>query len=891
MLLSPSIRPVLNHGSKAMQHDSPSDDSASLTAWLNTLPTLADEPASPADLLAAATSCAEPFLPDRRVASRSSRALPLEHAVNAIDCRHRVFIEVMPDAVTVQDDRGHFIDANPAACRLLGYRRDEMLRMSVIDISPSMPVDQVDHVLASIRRGNTFAIETTVLCANGKPFPVEIHCNVYREGDATRVVSVLRRITHWQQTANGLRDAEQRHRVLLHSMDKGVVIRSAEGPVVYVNPAAKRIFGWGGSELSQIERDGHVGWHPYDTAGNEIAHDDLPAQRALRLGISVESETICFRLPGLDPLWVVSTAVPLFRNGEDKAYQVVCTFTDVTELKRTRDLLEQTQGIACIGGYELAIDTRRLTCTEEMYRLFDLPNDIPMTMDLVLSMLVPESRARLLFDLEEAGRGVSAHHEYEIVTALGRRRWIAAGTRPLLLGGRVHAIGGMCQDITDRKLLEGELRARAVTDLVTDLPNRETILDALRRQVVATRDGEGPSLLYVDLDRFKTINDILGAAAGDSLLGSAARRLRDCLPEGAEIGRFAGDEFLVVLPRAMREGQQDEVAEMINAKFRRPFKLGNEEFVITASIGVARHPEGGRTVEELLRHADAAMTKAKQRGRNTWQAFSSAIARRLEYGLTLQTQLRHALDNHELRLAYQPQVNLADGRLVAVEALLRWDHPQRGELHPLAFLQHAENSGDIVVIGAWVIEEACRQLREWRDVGLEIDRVAVNVSYRQLLSESFLHAVTASLRRHRLAGKSLELEMIERMLIEDTPDTVQMFNDLRALGITIMIDDFGEGYSALNYLRRLPVDGFKISYDFMRRVPANDADAAICEAIIRIGHGLRLGMVAEGVETEEQRSFLLHHGMTLGQGHLFSPALRAEHVVGFARSRLPAGAH
>jgi EAL domain-containing protein (putative c-di-GMP-specific phosphodiesterase class I) len=267
------------------------------------------------------------------------------------------------------------------------------------------------------------------------------------------------------------------------------------------------------------------------------------------------------------------------------------------------------------------------------------------------------------------------------------------------------------------------------------------------------------------------------------------------------------------------------------------------------------------------------MSEAKHRGRNTWQMFSPALARRVENSLAIENQLRHALGHGELHLLYQPQVELASGRVIAAEALLRWRHPQRGELQPLEFVQHAESTGDIVAIGAWAIDEACRQLREWRDAGVSLDRVAVNVSYRQLLSESFLDTVLTALRRHGLPGDALELELIERMLIDDTPDTLQTFNTLREVGVTITIDDFGEGYSALNYLRQLPIDGFKISYDFMRRVPASHADAAICEAIIRVGHALGLTMIAEGVETEAQRTFLLRHGMMLGQGHLFSPAL------------------
>ncbi|MEP7042693.1 MAG: EAL domain-containing protein [Dokdonella sp.] len=870
-----------------MQQNATAPDDAELAAWIDRVQGGRDATQSAIEMLLDLAARPDTGLVARGMLAEAINTLRgQENAALAIATRHRSFIEAIPDALTLHDEHGDVIDANAAACRLYGHPRGVLLTLNLLDLSPALPPDHIRHVIESCQSHQTFTIETTIRCSDGRDFPVEVHSSVYLDGSARRLLNVARGIGHWQRTANALRDAEQRYRVMLHSMDKGVVVRDADARIVYGNPAAYRMFEVSESQMAHLEREAFPNWRYFDALGNAIAQHDLPSMRALRSGQPIESELICFWLPHLDhPLWLSATAVPLFRRDHDRPYQVVSTFTDVTELKRTRDLLEQTQTIGHIGGYELILSSNELIWTDEMYRLFDLPGDVPISFERALALLEPHSRERALLDIGEIRRGASGCYEYEIVTALGRRRWISVESRPTWRGNTIYSLTGMCQDVTERKLLERELRRKAVTDPVTGLPNRENILEELNRQIIATRDRSGPTLLYVDLDRFKVINDILGAAAGDQLLASAARRLQDCLPQSALCGRFAGDEFLVVLPRSLRETEPGEIAETINARFRRPFEYGGEEFVITASVGIARYPDGGSSVQQLLHHADAAMSEAKHRGRSTWQAFSHSIARRLENSVAIESQLRNALANRELRLVYQPQVELEQGRVVAVEALLRWDHPLRGELHPLAFIQHAESSGDIVAIGAWVIDEACRQLRAWRTAGLPLERVAVNVSYRQLLSESFLETVLSSLRRHELPGEALELEMIERMLIEDTPDTMQMFKELRDAGVTITIDDFGEGYSALNYLRRLPIDGFKISYDFMRRVPSNAADTAICEAIIRVGHGLGLSMVAEGVETEEQRHFLLRLGMKLGQGHLFSPALRAEAVDGFVRER------
>jgi EAL domain-containing protein (putative c-di-GMP-specific phosphodiesterase class I) len=299
-------------------------------------------------------------------------------------------------------------------------------------------------------------------------------------------------------------------------------------------------------------------------------------------------------------------------------------------------------------------------------------------------------------------------------------------------------------------------------------------------------------------------------------------------------------------------------------------------------VGVAHYPEDGATIQQLINHADAAMFEAKRRGRNKWQSFSPQLARSLTERLLIETQLRRALDNNEFYLRFQPQVDLATGRAIGAEALLRWRNRMLGEMSPSVFIAHAENTGDIVRIGAWVIRNACAQMRAWLDAGLRVQRIAVNVSYRQFLSEQLTDVVEAALREFDLPGGALELEMTERVLIEDVPDTLQTFKALRALGVNLVIDDFGEGHSALNYLRELPFNALKISHTFMQGIPNNPVDSSICQAIIDIAHGLGMQVIAEGVESTQQREFLLRQGATLAQGFLFcravTPAEFAEYV-------------
>jgi diguanylate cyclase (GGDEF)-like protein len=468
-------------------------------------------------------------------------------------------------------------------------------------------------------------------------------------------------------------------------------------------------------------------------------------------------------------------------------------------------------------------------------------------------------------------------------TARGEPRWARLLGRGTSDGDGNARVSGTLQDISESKQQQERLRRQALTDPLTGLANRDAVLEELGRALEHAGPERGPAVLYIDLDRFKVVNDLLGHNAGDSLLAAAGRRLQEAAGEFGTVARFGGDEFLVLMPQTLRGVAPMALAEHIAQTFVRSFEYGGEEFSLTASIGLARYPDDGVTRQQLINNADAAMSDAKRRGRNTWQRFNPALAQQLSERLLIETQLRRALDNHEFALVYQPQVSMHDGKVRSAEALLRWNNRVLGAMRPDRFIQHAETTGDIVRIGAWVMREACRQLRAWRSEGIALPRVAVNVSFRQFLSDDFAGMVVAALQEFELDGSSLELEITERVLIEDAPDTVETFARLKALGVSLTIDDFGEGYSALNYLRRLPIDGLKISHTFMQGVPDNTSDADICLAIIRIAQSLGLAVVAEGVETAQQRAFLMALGTEVCQGYFYSEPLSPEAFAKYLR--------
>jgi len=558
-------------------------------------------------------------------------------------------------------------------------------------------------------------------------------------------------------------------------------------------------------------------------------------------------------------------------------------FSDITELKRTNALFDRAQSLAHIGGWEWDRGLQRLYLTDEANRI--LGQELPLhDMAHLLECLRVDDRSQLQqalldvidkqvpFELELQGQRSDGHSFW--VRMIGEAE-----------AGDVDAarIAGTVQDITARKQAEETLRIQARTDPLTGIMNRDAVLNDLAARM-ANPTHCRVAVLYIDLDRFKTVNDLLGHNAGDELLIDATRRIATAIGTEGLLARFGGDEFLVVCDTRDQADQPERLAEAITRGFSTPFRFGSDEFAVTTSIGIARAPQDGLRPQQLIQNADIAMYDCKRRTRNGWQVFSPELAQRQHDRLQIESRLHRALDDDEFHLVYQPQVSLHDGRMVAAEALIRWRNSQLGELRPDIFIAHAESTGDIVRIGLWVLREACRQVRQWQDAGLGIVRVAVNVSYRQFVGEDLARHVRQVLDEFGLPGSALELEFTERVLIEDAPDTLQTFARLREMGVQLTIDDFGEGYSALNYLRRLPIHGLKLSQLFVEGVPGNRSDEAVCEAVCGIARSLGLGLVAEGIESEPQRRFLQALGVTVGQGFLFAPGLAPDE---FARRLTP----
>jgi diguanylate cyclase (GGDEF)-like protein/PAS domain S-box-containing protein len=790
--------------------------------------------------------------------------------------RYRALFDAVPDPVSILAEDGTVLDLNKAGMAAYKRPREEIVGKNINVLNPELPHDHMGPVWETLNRGETYVIEVTNMRADGTRFPVEVHsANLVFDGRKS-LVAVARDLS-------GRRDAELRYRELMEVIDKGIVVQNQAREIVYANRAAMRIFGVGeGKRVDEELSLDH--WRIVDQHGREMTREALPSHRALTTGQVVESQVLgMYHRENKQLLWLTVTSVPQFAAGGDQPAQVTSIFSDVTALKRDSALFDRAQSLAHIGGWEWDTGRDRIYLTDEAVRILG-PAQAPTDIEAMLACLREPDRRRFRGAMEqviETGGGFDL--ELQGTRLDGHPFWIRVIGEAEATDPASARITGTLQDISLDKRAEETLRIQARTDPLTGLMNRDAVLNELGTRLIDPVHAQ-VALLYIDLDRFKTVNDVLGHSAGDELLMQAAARILGAVGTEGLVARFGGDEFLVVCDASGDPGQPEKLADAVLGAFAESFRFGKDEFAITASIGISRAPADGLRPQQLIQHADIAMYDSKHRSRNAWQSFTPELARRQQDRLQIETQLRRAVDNQEFRLVYQPQVDLRRGRIVAAEALIRWQNHQLGELRPDLFISHAETTGDIVRIGSWVLREACRQIREWRDMGLGIVRVAVNVSYRQFAGDELAENVRAVLAEYDLPGSALELEFTERVLIEDAPATLKTFAELRALGVVLTIDDFGEGYSALNYLRRLPIHGLKISQLFTEGVPNNRSDVAVCQAVSAIARSLGLGLVAEGVESEAQRQFLLQLGVPVGQGFLFAPGLSPDEFASRLRS-------
>jgi len=431
-------------------------------------------------------------------------------------------------------------------------------------------------------------------------------------------------------------------------------------------------------------------------------------------------------------------------------------------------------------------------------------------------------------------------------------------------------IYGVARDISERKEAERTINFQAYHDLLTRLPNRALFKDRLNLAVAqAKRTGHEMAVMFLDLDRFKLVNDTLGHIYGDELLQQVSQNLQDCLRDGDTLARFGGDEFTLLMPEVKGRDDATVVAKKIIERLRQPFLIEGHEIYVTISVGIAMYPQDGASMDSLVKNADIAMYHIKGHGKNDYQFFCPEMNEATMQRLSLERDMRKGLETEQFELYFQPQVDVISGQIVAFEALVRWHHPSLGLISPTNFIVVAEETGLILPLGEWIMRKACSVLRSWRDKGINDVRMAINLSSMQIEHKSFVGLAHEVMREYRLSGHDLEMEITENLIMQDMENSVKKLMQLNDLGVQIAIDDFGTGYSSLSYLQKLPIHTLKIDRSFVHEIQEGGEDACIVDAVIAMATGLKLNLIAEGVETEYQMDYLREKGCCEMQGYYF----------------------
>ena len=812
-------------------------------------------------------------------------------------------VRTVPDHLYVQDVISQrMIFSNHHLGQTLGYNRTELQQMGEYFWEILLHPEDADFYHRSRQAQRQAGYRQLMQCQlrfrhhNGGWRRFEIREQALardKHDQVTRIIGVAKDITDQIEASESLRDSEQRYRMLAESISDVIFSTDSRLALNYVSPSVLSVLGY------EVEWIFNNGWqstianpqqltsifHLMDRVSKAL---DKPDQLAL-LRSQVQTQLFLFDCLRADGRKIPIELRLVLVWDEHGAFEgVLGVGRDISQQRRAEKDLRMaatvfehsTSAILITDPAGYIVQANEAFSRVSGYAVEQVLDQLPnmLTVD-------EQQEAHLRYVLKQ----LSQHSTWEGEVWLKRRNgehypaWVGI-TAVLDDEGDLASYVCFFTDISERKASEQRIHRLAYYDALTHLPNRTLFQDRLHTALqAAERQKSWVVLMFLDLDRFKPINDSLGHAAGDRMLKEMATRLLGCVDDDDTVARMGGDEFTLLLqPRANRQialNRAIHVAEQILASLVKPFVLEGREFFVTASIGIALSPQDGNELSQLMKNADTAMYHAKERGKNNFQFYQADMNASALERLELESDLRHALDQNEFVLYYQPQFSGDGKRLTGAEALLRWRHPRRGLVPPGDFIPVLEELGLVVDVGDWVISEACRQLKTWHQNKVRVPKVSVNISARQFSDGQLGTRIATILKDTGLPPACLELELTESILMREVNEAMQILDSLKNLGLSIAVDDFGTGYSSLNYLKQFPIDVLKIDRTFVDGLPSGEQDAQIARAIIAMAHSLNLAVIAEGVETHEQLDFLREHGCDEVQGYLFGrpmPANRFE---------------
>jgi diguanylate cyclase (GGDEF)-like protein/PAS domain S-box-containing protein len=814
-----------------------------------------------------------------RAASKTEELLEaLAHSnarLEASEGHMRSVLNGVPDGIVTLSAEGRIVTNNTAAERifaatpggLVGLRIDDIIRPQEVDT----PVSSVTAHLIDHFGSGCQAIGRR---RDSAEFPVWVNASVFDPARTGTLIAVISDITAYWESEQQRRKNEALFQTLYENAPVMVAGFDGSGRCVLWNRELERVLGWTLEDVNRIPNFMRL-LYP-DSADRQRSNQHLK----LHDGVYREASPTARNGRRCTHLWAN------FRLPDGL---LVCTGYDITARKAIEERLQSTSTELDIilqnvlVGIAYVRDDRLLRVNRRLEDLLGCAHG--SLTDAPLSALIAECEtlSRLQADLPLAlGRGASYDVEQRLVRRDGSSFWCAISVTPTYGQTGNQSTIWLFEDVTRRRETEDQLRRLASYDTLTQLPNRSYFIDRLESCIAAAeRERRQVTVMFIDLDHFKDVNDSLGHRAGDDLLREVARRLTLCVGSPDVVARLGGDEFTLLLA----QGQDDEDAAALGSRIienlSRPYVLEGLEARISPSIGISRYPRDGREVGILLRNADAAMYDAKLAGRNTYRFYNEALHEAAHNRMALSGVLRKALEHGGFELHYQPQIDLSTGVVVGIEALLRLPHSEIGPLGPDVFIPAMEESGLIVPVGEWVLARALTEARPLIDLGICL---AVNISGRQFSEAEFVNRLSALLRRTGVPPSLVELELTETVLMADTETAVQALDSLNALGVRLSVDDFGMGYSSLAYLKRFPLDTLKIDRSFIRDIPHDTDDAVIVEAILAMSRRLNLTVVAEGVETEAQRDFLRFHRCERVQGYLYARPMPMAEVMAWCEA-------
>jgi len=771
------------------------------------------------------------------------------------------------------------IATNSKFCEMTGFSKQELLGTKLRQISH--PDDQGRDANERLRlvagEIDHLQSERRYICKDGRTIWVRRTTSLVRDiaTGVAHYIFVVEDIT-------ARRIAEDSYRATFDNAPIGIMHSTADRKILHVNPKLCEILGYTREELLTMKTSDFLSPDSRESDRPQYLEQMLKGELQ-----SFSSERPFIRKDG-GIVWANRT-VSLVRDIEGKPLYFLRIIEDISERKRAEDALTQER-LMLRTVVDAIPDRIYVKDIEGRYILQNAANLKVRGIDRLENIvgktvfdLFPPQQARRIHDEDQAiinsGEPLIEREDRTHFgpggESGGETRWHLTSKIPLRdAAGKIYGLVGVNRDITERKQSSERLAHLAHYDSVTGLPNRVLLHDRLRQTIAqARRNNWFVGVLFLDLDRFKLVNDTLGHAAGDLLLKQVAMRLTQALRPSDTVGRLSGDEFAVILSELVSPQNAGMVAQKLIDALRMPYDLDGNEVFVTASIGITLYPTDSDNIETLIRDADAAMYGAKSAGRNNYQYYTAEMNQRATEKLRLETRLRHAIERGEFVLHYQPKVDVASGKITGLEALLRWQPPDAGMVGPDQFIPLLEETGLIVQVGNWVTRSACAQIHAWREAGITPVPVAVNLSARQLKQSGFGATLGRALAEFSIPAGLIEIEITESSLMENPEQAIVVLTEIAELGVRLSADDFGTGYSSLSYLKRLPLDALKIDRSFVRDITSDPDDAAITRTVITLAHGLELKVIAEGVETEEQLAFLGQNQCDEAQGYLFSRPL------------------